>query len=304
MRIFVTGATGVVGKRVIPELVARGHEVTAAARTTEKAVRLKRASATPVVLDLFDRDAVARAVAGHEVVINLATHIPSSSTKMFLPGAWRENDRVRRDGSRILADAAIAGGATRFIQESFAPLYADGGDRWIDEASPVKPARYNRTSLDAEASAHRFTGDGRQGVVLRFGGFYGPDAMQTADFVKFVRKGRFPLFGAPDAYVSSISHDDAAGAVIAALGVPAGLYNATDDEPVTRLEFARVIADALGVPMPKLFPRWVAKLAGSLGELLSRSERISNRKLREASGWTPKYPSVREGFPAAIREMK
>src|SRR5262249_23287362 len=133
MRILVTGATGVIGRRVIPLLVQRGHEVTAVARSAEKAERLRRAGATPVVLDLFDRDAVGRAVAGHEVVINLATHIPSSTTAMFLPGAWRENDRVRREGSAILVDAAIAGGATRFVQESFAPIYADSGDRWIDE---------------------------------------------------------------------------------------------------------------------------------------------------------------------------
>ncbi|HEX6536972.1 MAG TPA: NAD(P)-dependent oxidoreductase [Gemmatimonadaceae bacterium] len=297
MRIFVTGATGVIGRRVVPMLVEAGHEVTAVGRTSEKRAAIERAGARAVALDLFDRDAVHRAVAGHDTVVNLATHMPASIYRMMLPGAWRENDRIRRDASSILVDAAIAGGATRFIQESFGLLYPDSGDRWVDERTPIRPARYNRTVVDAERNAGRFTGSGRAGVVLRFAGFYGADAPTFIDTVKVLRKGWSPLPGRPEGYFSSISHDDAATAVIAALDVPAGIYGVVDDEPLTRREWVESLAHALGVKPPSFAPAWTAHLMGSIGELMSRSERISNRKLREASGWTPKYPSVREAWP-------
>jgi nucleoside-diphosphate-sugar epimerase len=122
--------------------------------------------------------------------------------------------------------------------------------------------------------------------------------------IPIVRTGWSPLPGSPESFVSPVSHDDAATAVVAALGVPAGVYNVTDDEPVRRREFVDVLAGALGVGEPRFGPAWLAHLGGSLGELLSRSLRISNRKLREASGWAPAYPSIREGLPPAVREME
>ena len=300
--IFVTGATGVIGGRVLPHLTAAGHVVTAIGRSPEKRASIERAGARPVEVDLFDELRVRDAVAGHEAIVNLATHIPKSS-RMFLPGAWRENDRIRREGSRNLVDAAIAVGAERFVQESFAPMYADAGERWIDERSRLEPARYNRSTIDAEISADRATQAGLEGVVLRFGMFYGPDSTQLRDMIRFVRNGWSPLPGPPEAFVSPVSHDDAAAAVVAALGVPAGVYNVTDDEPIRRREFVDVLALAVGVPEPRFAPAWLARLGGSLGELLSRSLRISNRKLREASGWAPAWPSIREGLPAAVSAM-
>jgi nucleoside-diphosphate-sugar epimerase len=304
MRIFVTGATGVVGRRAVPLLVAAGHEVTGVARTREKAAELKRVGATPVRVDLFDADAVRAAVAGHEVVINLTTAVPPG-TKVFMPGAWRQMDRIRRNASAILADAAIAGGVERFIQESFAPIYAEGGDAWVDESAPVRPARYNRSVLDAERSAARVTQARRTGVVLRFGYFYGPDAGPALDsMIAFARKGRASWFGGPDGYLSAVSHDDAATAVIAALDLPAGIYNVVDDEPLRRRDYFGALASALGAPRPKFFPAWMRHLVGSLGETMARSQRMSNRKLRDASGWRPAYPSVREGWPATIRQWE
>ena len=301
--IFLTGATGVIGRRAVPLLIAARHEVTAVGRTRAKLESLTRMGATPIEVDLFDRDAVRGAVQGHDVVINLATHIPSTA-RMFVPGAWRENDRIRRDVSRNLADAAIACGSARFIQESFAPMYADAGDAWIDERSRLRPARYNRSTLAAEHSAQRASKRGLAGVVLRFGAFYGPDARQTRDMIKVVRSGWSPLPGPPEGFVSSVSHDDAATAVIAALSIDEGVYNVVDDEPLTRREFAESLAQALGVPAPKFAPAWIARLGGSLGELLSRSLRISNRKLRAATDWIPIYPSVREGWPAIVEELE
>jgi len=273
-----------------------GHRVRAVSRGPDNRAALLRMGATPVFVDLFDRAGVQRAVAGHEVVINLATHIPASSVRMLLPGAWRQNDRIRKLASANLADAAMATGAARFIQESFAPVYHDGGDGWIDEEWPIEPVRYNRTVADAEASAHRFADRGGAGVVLRFAAFYGPDAYQSRDMINLVRRGWIPLPGPADAFFSSISHDDAAAAVVAALDVPAGTYNVVDNEPLTRREHANVLAAALGVPPPRPLPPWIPALMGSLGRLMSRSLRISNHKLCHHGAWTPAHPSMRDGW--------
>ena len=298
MRVFVAGATGVVGRRVVPLLIRGGHDVSAIARSPEGAEMLGRAGARAVRASLFDRGMLERAVAGHDAVVNLATHMPPSSTRMLLPFAWRENDRIRRDGAANLAEAAVAAGARRFIQESFAPAYPDRGASWIDEDTPLAPARYNRTLADAERAAGRFSWHCREGIVLRFAAFYGPDAFHVHEMARLVRRGWAPLPGAADAYISSVSHDDAASAVIAALHAPPGIYNVVDDEPLTRREYFDSLADALGVPHPRLPPQWIAGLMGSAGKLLERSERISNRKLRAATGWAPVFPSAREGWRA------
>jgi 2-alkyl-3-oxoalkanoate reductase len=301
-RIFVTGATGVVGIKAVPLLVAAGHDVTAVGRSPGKRARLEALGARAVELDVFDRVAVKGALEGHDTVINLATHMPPSTFKMMLPWEWRENDRVRRDGSAALVDAAVAAGVKRFIQESFAPMYEDGGDRWIDEAWPVRPTRYNRSSLDAEASSARFSAAGGTGIVLRFAGFYGPDPL-LRDMLGVVKRGWSPLPGPAGAYWSSLSHEDAATAVVAALDVGAGIYNACDDEPLTRRELADVLAAAVGARPPRLLPRWLSALGGNIMELLSRSQRMSNGKLKAASVWAPRWRSAREGLPAAAREL-
>jgi nucleoside-diphosphate-sugar epimerase len=219
---------------------------------------------------------------------------------VVLRSAWLENDRIRREGSANLVDAALAGGAARFIQESFAPVYPDNGDRWIDESTPLAPTAYNRTVLDAERSAKRFTESGRAGVVLRFGAFYGPDAEHLADTFRRVRRGRAPLPGDPGAYMSSCHHDDAASAAAAALAIESGTYNVVDDHPLTHREVFDSLAAALGVAPPRFPPKWVTPLFGSIGKLLARSLRISNLRLRASSAWTPRYPSVREGWPSVL----
>jgi 2-alkyl-3-oxoalkanoate reductase len=303
LRMFVVGGTGVVGRRVVPALVAAGHRVVAAARSEASRAKLTEQGASAVVVDLFDAEAVRRAMGDQDIVINLATHMPSSPLKMLLPWSWRENDKVRRTGSANLAAAAMAGGADCFIQESFAPIYADSGDRWVDEKFPFRPTSYNRSVIDAEASASKFNKHGGRGIVLRFGAFYGPDSFVTREMIAMVRKGKGPLPGSPDAYVSSVSHDDAAAAVIAAVHLPSGTYNVVDDEPVTRREWGESLAAALGVGPPAPFPGWMAKLGGSTVELLSRSLRISNHKLHEFSDWEPKAKSVRDAWPALVAAL-
>lgn len=303
MRIFLTGATGVIGRRIVPLLIDGGHRVTAVARSPAKCRQLERAGATAADVNLFDAASVRRALAGYDAVVNLATHMPSSSWRMFMPGAWKENDRLRREASANLVDAGLACGVTKFIQESFAPTYPDCGERWIDEGTPLRPVRYNRTVLDAERAAGRFTAAGRVGVVLRFALFYGADGPFTRELIGMVRRGLAPMPGAPGSYVSSVSHTDAASAVVASLGVGAGVYNVVDDEPLSRREFFDSLAAALGVKPPAIPPGWVSHLMGSLGEMMSRSLRISNRKLKAASGWRPKYPSAREGWRAVVDEL-
>ena len=304
MQILLTGATGVIGRRVVPQLVQAGHRVSAVARSPEKRGMLERLGARPAAVDLFDKNSIAQAVAGHDTVINLATHIPHSMARTLLPGAWRENDRIRRVGSSLLLGAALANGIGRFIQESFAPVYAPRGDAWITEESPVEAVRYNRTVINAERAARRFSDSGGAGIVLRFAGFYGPDSTQLGDMLQSVRRGLLPLPGDPEAFFTFVSHDDAAAAVVAALRVPAGTYNVAEDEPVTRRVLGDTLAALLGVKPPRPVPKWVGRLFGSLGELMSRSQRISNRKLRESSDWRPRYPSVREGIPAALEQQR
>jgi len=305
MRIFITGASGVIGRRVVPQLVAAGHQVSAVIHSPASQDAVRSLGARPVPVDLFDKASVERSVAGHDSVINLATHIPHSTARLLLPGAWRENDRLRRVTSRLLVDAAIANGATRLIQESFAPVYPDEGEDWITEATPLEPVRYNRTVLDAEQSAARFSRSGRLGIVLRFAGFYGPDSTQLGDMLRSVRQGMLPLPGNPDAYFSFVSHDDAAAAVVAALSLSSGAYNVVDDDPLTRRALGEIVAALLGVKPPRRqIPRLFIRFLGSIGELMSRSQRISNRKLREAADWRPRYPSVREGLRVTLEERR
>ena len=304
MHVFLAGATGVVGRRLVPLLLASRHRVTAVGRTAAKRARLERLGAEPAAVDLFDTAAVRRAVAHHDAVINVATHIPRSSVRMMLPGAWRENDRIRRVVSHTLAVAAHAEGVMRFIQESFAPIYEDGGDRWVDELAPVRLARYNRSIGDAEHSAAWFTQQRGTGVVLRFAVFYGPDAAQLVELIAGIRKGVALLPGRPEGFFSSVSHDDAATAVLAALRVPAGIYNVADDEPVTRREYVDSLAQALGVAPPRFPPRWLTRLGGSLAETIGRSLRLSNRKLRDATSWEPQYRSVRQGWRPVVAALR
>jgi 2-alkyl-3-oxoalkanoate reductase len=304
MHLFVTGATGVIGRRAIPMLLGAGHQVTAAGRSTDRLRQLERLGASPIVLDLFDGDAVRRAVAGHDAVINLATHIPSTTFRQFLRSSWKEMDRIRTEGSAILVDAAVAAGVGRFVQESFAPIYPECGDRWIHEDEPLQPVRYNRSVLDAEASVERFARSGGAGIALRFAAFYGSHDRFTDDVFKSARRGWLPLPGRPEAFFSMVNHEDAASAVVAALDVPSGSYNVVDDEPLTRRQFGDVLAELLNVRSPRLPPRWMVRFMGGLGEMFARSLRISNSKLKSATGWVPKYPTAKAGWLAALKSER
>jgi nucleoside-diphosphate-sugar epimerase len=299
----VAGATGVLGWRAVDGLVRAGHAVTGVTRTDEKAARLRELGAAAVGVDLFDPDAVREAVAGSEVVCNLATHIPRAS-RAVKTSAWAENDRIRREASRHLVDAALATGASRYIQEAITFIYADAGDRWIDEDAPIRVPHYAGAVLDAEAQARRFAEAGGVGIVLRFGLFYGPDSHHTVDTVRLARRRVAAGFGRRDGYLSSITTDDAAAAVVAALDAPAGTYNVVDDEPMTRDEHFAALARALEVRPPRLTLAALGKLGGEKSETLARSQRVSNERFKKETAWCPAYPSAREGWSAIIAEMK
>jgi nucleoside-diphosphate-sugar epimerase len=302
MRVFVAGATGVVGRRLIPLLVDAGATVTAVARTDAKAEQLRKQGATPKKVDLFDPAAVEAAVAGNDAVINVATKIPSGA-RVLIPGAFSENIRIRTEASQNLASAAIATRARVFIQESFAPAYPDRGDEWIDESVPIEPSSYVRSVFNAESAAEEFTKSGGAGIVLRFSMFYGPDSSHILDMVKAVRRGFAPMPGGGEAYMSSVWTDDAASAVFSALRLPAGIYNVTDDVPMPRRDAFDILARELGVKRPRMLPRWAGRMMGSVADAVGRSQRISNAKFRQAANWVPKVPSVREGWKLLVKEL-
>jgi len=301
VRIFVSGATGVIGRRVVPMLLAQGHTVTAVARKPPSPAEGR--GATFVSVDLFNVDELEQAVAGHDAIVNLATHMPSTAWKMLFRSAWRMNDRLRREGVANLVEAALHCGVGLLVQESFALTYPDRGDHWVDETTPLHPADYNRTVVDAERSVERFADRGGRGVALRFAAFYGPDAMQVRSYIDMLRIGWAALPGGPDRYISSVAHDDAATAVVAAFNVPSGAYTVGDDVPVTCATYFGSLAEALGLEPPRFLPNWVTPLFGSVGDAMARSLRLSNRKLRLATGWAPRFPSVREGWPAMLAQM-
>ena len=187
-KVFVSGATGVLGRRVVAELLVAGFDVTGAARRPANHADLSALGVRPVDLDLFDRSAVHAAVAGHEVVCNLATAIPVGD-RANDPSAWAANDRIRRDGSRNLVDAALAAGASRYLQESIAFVYADGGERFLDESAEIAAAGVTSAALLAEAEAARFAEHGGAGVALRFGQFYGFDSGHTVRAIEAALAG-------------------------------------------------------------------------------------------------------------------
>src|SRR5215207_114430 len=287
-RVFVSGATGVLGRRVVAELVAAGFDVTGVARDSSKHAEVAALGARPVALDLFDRAAVHAAVAGHQVVCNLATAIPLGE-RANNPVAWEDNNRIRRDGSRNLVDAALAAGASRYVQESIAFLYADGGERFLDESAEIAAAGVTSAALVAEAEAARFAEHGGAGVALRFGQFYGFDSGHTVGAIEATLAGRPVELGHESAYRSSVTTDDAASAVVAALHAASGVYNVVDDRPLRRAEYVDALAHALGVPTPTV--RSVRLELPPMFSALLRSLRVSNQRFKEVTGWQPRFPS-------------
>jgi nucleoside-diphosphate-sugar epimerase len=296
MKVFVAGATGVLGRAAVPRLVAAGHEVRGVARSPEKAEQLRAQGAEPATVDLFDPASVRAAVDGCQGVIHMATSIPPV-TKGWKSSAWETNDRLRREGTQVIADASRDAGVEVLVKETVSFFYEDGGDEWIDEDWPIERQPVANASLDAADITLAFTGDGRRGVVLRFGLFYSHDARSLDEALKTAKTGFGPMIGAPDAWRASIHVDDAATAVVAALDAPAGAYNVAD-EPITNAEWNAAFAEAFGFKKLRATPKLAMKAGGKKMSVLGASRRISSKKFRDATGWSPQHPDARVGLKA------
>lgn len=303
MKVFLTGGTGAVGWPAVDALVAGGHDVTALARTPAKADQLASRGAKPVTLSLFDEEALASAFAGQDAVANLATALPATHQFTSMR-AWRENHRIRTEGSRSVAQAASRAQVSTLVQESVAMIYPDGGDRWITESTAPDRFPMAEGNLAAEDSAFQFTTRGGTGVVLRFGWFYGPGAAHAEEFLALAKRHVCVQMGGPRTYVSSIHVDDAGRAVAAALELPAGAYNVIDDEPVTKSVYADALSHAVEARCWVRLPGRAASLLGHRTTSLTRSLRVSNAKLCDAAQWRPVFPSVREGWADTARRVE
>lgn len=304
MKVFLTGATGVIGRPAVAGLVAAGHDVRAVARTPEKAEALRVAGATPVTVDLFDPEAVAVAVEGAEAVMHLATHVPPVA-EARRPGVWDLHNRLRTDATRNLVDAARAAGVRRFVKESITFVYADGGDTWLTEESPLLPdLGLLAPTIDGEQAALAFADDGGTVTVLRFGLFYGDAGNRgTDEQLRLARWRASTIAGRAGAYMSSIHAHDAAAAAIAALGAPTGVFNVVDDEPLTRRAYLDAFSAAFGLKRLHAVPGWLLKALGGSGAAgLVASQRVSNGAFRAATGWAPGFPNAREGWRQVAAE--
>ncbi len=298
MHIFVTGATGVLGNAVVPQLVAAGHRVRALSRSEHNVEVLRRLGAEPVSTDLFDVMSLEQALAGSEAVLHLATKIPPTS-QMGRRSAWEQNDRIRGEGTRNLVTAALAVDIHTLLYPSVCLAYSDSGDRWIDASTTAVQAHVlQQSTLDAEAEVARFADQDRQGIVLRMGAFYGPASSQTREQLRYARMGIAAFPGPGAAYLSQVWIQDASSAVVAGLTqVPSGIYDIVDDEPLTRRDLFTAMAQSVGRPRLFSLPRPVMRLmTGAAADLLSRSQRVSNRRFKELTSWQPSVPDAWAGW--------
>lgn len=304
MKVFVAGATGVLGRPTVRALVQAGHDVRGTARGEEKATLLRSLGAEAVAVDLFDAEAVKAGIAGSEAVLNLATKIPPLMRTRW-KGAWKENDRLRTEGSRVLVDAALAAGASVYIQESITFIYADGGDAWLDEDSPLSITWLPlKSMINGESETGRFSAGGGRGIALRYGGFYAPYAQSTQVSIQMARRRLLPVPGDGSNFFSSIHVDDGAAAAVAALEAPSGVYNVTDNEPLRMRDYARALTDAFGLKAPRRVPKWLFRLiGGGPAKYILSSQRVSNERFKTTTGWAPKYPSAREGYRQIAAEL-
>lgn len=308
MRIFVAGATGVVGRRLVPLLVSQGHEVTGLARSAERAATLEAMGASAEVADPLDRAQLTAAVrrARPEVVIHQLTALAGFSSVRRLDRELVLTNRFRTEVTDTLVAAARDAGAGRFLAQSFCGwLYAREGGPVKTEEDPVDsdpPASF-RQSLAAfrRLEAALAAADGLEALTLRYGFFYGPGTVigTGGSIVEAVRKRAMPVAGGGGGVWSFIHVDDVAGATAAAVtrGAP-GVYNIVDDEPATVATWLPAMAEALGAKPPRRVPAWVGRLVVGDGGLMmmTRTRGASNVKAKRELGWSPTWPTWRKGF--------
>jgi nucleoside-diphosphate-sugar epimerase len=310
MKIFVAGATGVIGSRLVPLLVADGHEVVGMSRSAERAKRLEASGARGVVCDVYDRRALRELLAGEHpnVVIHELTDLPHNLGPSGSDAEFAANRRIRTEGTRILVDAARAAGARRVIAQSYVHVYAASGD-WIKseidslDLEPGVPAA-RRRNVEAIQALERAVLEtpGIEGVALRYGTLYGPGTAYVSDgsIARLVRQRHFPIVGDGRGMTSFIHVDDAAAATIKALSGPTGVYNIVDDEPAPRSGWAPFYAETLGAPAPRHVPAWLIRVLGREHFAYRATEQrgASNAKAKRDLGLDLRYRSWRDGFSA------
>jgi 2-alkyl-3-oxoalkanoate reductase len=314
MKVFIAGGTGAVGKRLVPLLASAGHDVYATTRSAGKVDELRRLGAEAVVLDILDRGAVdaAIAVARPEVIVHQATALSDIGDFRKFAEEFAQTDRLRTEGTDNLLGAALASGVRRFVAQSFTSWpYAKVGGPIKTEEDPLDldPPEAARGMLAALRHVERrVTGtDGLEGVVLRYGGFYGPGTSISEGGVHFeaIRKRKFPVVGGGAGIWSFVHIDDVASATKAAIeGEATGIFNVVDDEPAPVSEWLPYLAAAIGAKPPRHVPGWVGKLAvGELGlSMMTEARGASNEKAKRELGWQLRYPSWRVGFKEGLTD--
>jgi nucleoside-diphosphate-sugar epimerase len=309
MKVFLAGATGAIGKQLVPQLVAAGHEVTGMTRSRDKVDLLRGLGARPVVADALDPDAVGRAISEAEpdAVVHQLTAIPGNLDMRRPDRSFEPTNRLRTDGTDHLLSAAKAAGVERFVAQSFAGWpYARQGGPVKTEEDPLDPTPAGNMAETLAAIRHleeAVTAAG--GVVLRYGGFYGPGTSMAVDppgeVVEMIRRRRFPLIGDGAGVWSLVHVEDAAAATVKAIErAEPGIYNVVDNHPAPVSEWLPGIAAAVGAKPPRRLPRALGRLlAGEAATLMmTESRAASNAKAKRELGWQPRYASWREGFAA------
>ncbi|HEV2979848.1 MAG TPA: NAD(P)-dependent oxidoreductase [Solirubrobacteraceae bacterium] len=309
MRVFVAGATGVIGRRLLPLLRSDGHEVTGMVRAPRREAAVRELGAEPAIADAMDAAAVRGAIEGArpDVVVHELTSLPRRIDPRKLERDFARNDRLRTDGTRNLVDAAQAAGVSRIVAQSVAFAYAPGPPGAIHtEDDPLyldAPKQFART-MHAVAELERAV-LGAGGLVLRYGYFYGPGSSISRDgtLCQDLARRRLPVVGGGRGVWSFIHVDDAARATVQALTNGAGgAYNVVDDDPAPVAEWLPALAQAVGAPRPLRVPTLLAyPLAGRYGVLtMTRSQGASNALARRVLAWQPRYASWRDGFRLAL----
>lgn len=301
MRVLVVGAAGAIGSRLVPQLREQGHEVTGSSRSASKAGQLRTLGAEPIVLDVLDGPATRRVVAGvrPDAIVCQATALAGGGFSRKLDKTFALTNRLRTEGTDNLLAAAREAGVRRLVAQSFAPYrYAHQGGPVKTEDDPLEanpPATARETFAAMSHLDDAVTRAG--GIALRYGGFYGDrDAM-----VRAVRKRMYPLVGDGAGMMSFIHLEDAAAATVLALGSEGpAIYNITDDEPAPARDWLPALAAAVGAKPPRHFPTWLGRLVmGESLDMMTGARGAANTRARHELGWTLRYPSWRQGFPAS-----
>jgi nucleoside-diphosphate-sugar epimerase len=313
MRVFVAGATGAVGKSLVPLLVANGYEVVGTTRSIEKERWLREVGATPVIIDGLDRNAVMQAVmrAEPEIVVHELTGLVGAKNFKKFDDEFALTNRLRTEGTDYLLEAARAVGARRFIAQSYGNWnYARTGSRLKSEEDPfdpTPPANQRKTLEGIVYLEQTVTGaTDIEGIALRHANHYGPGTgfALDGDLVELVRKRQLPVIGDGGGVWSFIHVDDLAEATIAAIerGTPGSIYNIVDDEPLPAAVWIPALAEAVGAKAPRHVPVWLGKLAaGEVGvSMMTQIRGTSNQKAKRELGWKPRYVSVRDGFRTGL----